>query len=452
VATVAAPGTGSTDRELALQRLEEVTAVLEQGGVPNSIYNDPLLFELEKENLFKRAWVFLAHESELPNPGDFVVRPIVDDSILVVRGDDGEVRAFINACRHRGSRLCMAEVGRAKNFTCIYHGWTFDRNGNLAGVPFDKAVYGGIDRSQLGLVPVAKVEICEGFVFGCLDENAMPLDDFLGDFKFYLQLTTRRSAAGLEVLGVPQRWVVEADWKIPAENLIGDAYHTPFSHRSTFEVGLVPFSSNDAKPGGPKTGVHVQAGNGDAAMSWRPEGWYMGYPPEMFETLRGQVSPEQSQVFFDGIGKGDGVWLTRWHLFPHLSCLNVAAIQDGRADPYCTLRVWQPKGPGVTEIFSWLLVEKDAPQELKERMRRAYILSFGPSGMLEQDDMENWRTISKTAQGEVARDVPQYVRMGEDVGLKPIAEWPGPGTAWPTQYFELPTMTFLKRWASWLRG
>ncbi len=262
----------------AEDRLAQAQRVLDDGLVPSSIYNDPLLFELEKERLFKRAWVFLAHETEIREPGDFVVRAIVDDSVLVIRADDGSVRAFLNHCRHRGSRLCQAEVGRAKTFTCIYHGWSYDRAGRLIGVPYDKAIYGGVDKAELGLFTV-RTESCEGFVFGCLDPDAPPLDEYLGDFRWYLELVTRRSAAGLEVVGVPQRWIVEADWKIASENLICDSYHTPFSHRSAFEVGLLPFAQADAKPGGSKTGLHIQVGNADVAMIFRPPDFYMGYPP-----------------------------------------------------------------------------------------------------------------------------------------------------------------------------
>jgi hypothetical protein len=108
--------------------------------------------------------------------------------------------------------------------------------------------------------------------------------------------------------------------------------------------------------------------------------------------------------------------------------------------------------PGVMEIYSWLLVESDAPREFKDASRRAYILSFGPSGMLEQDDMENWRTISRTAAGTESRAIPQFTRMGDGLGIDPIADWPGPGTAYPTQFFDLPVMTFLNRWTSYLRG
>ena len=441
----------SDDRhELAEARLREAVELLDGGYVPSWIYHDRLLFELEKERLFGHTWVFLAHETELPEPGDFVVRSIVDDSVLLVRGNDGVARGFLNQCRHRGSRLCQAEVGRAKNFTCIYHAWSYNREGKLVGVPYDKAIYKGIDRGALGLKPV-RVEACEGLLFGCLDEAAPPLDEFLGDFRFYLELVTRRSEAGLEVVGVPQRWIVEADWKIASENLVGDSYHTPFSHKSTFDVGLLPFSSADAKPGGAKTGLHIQVGNADVAMIYRRPGTYMGYPPEMVETLRSRIGDRQRALIDNGTGTGDGVFLNRFHLFPNLSCLNVGGIIEGHLDPYCSIRLWQPRGPGVMEIYSWLLVERDAPAEFKDASRRAYIVSFGPSGMLEQDDMENWRTISRTAQGSESREIPQYARMGAESQIEPIADWGGPGTAYPTQYFDLPAVTFLKRWASQLR-
>jgi len=214
---------------------------------------------------------------------------------------------------------------------------------------------------------------------------------------------------------------------------------------------LLPFAPSDAKPGGSKTGLHVRAGRADVAMIYRSRGTYMGYPPEFLETLRSRIGDDQRKLIDEG-PNGDGVFLNRWHLFPNLSCLNVAAVNGDRLDPYCSIRLWQPRAAGVMEIYSWLLVEADAAEEFKDASRRAYILSFGPSGMLEQDDMENWRTISRTAVGTDSRVVPQYARMGEDMGIEPIADWPGPGVAYPTQFFDLPTITFLKRWATWLAG
>jgi phenylpropionate dioxygenase-like ring-hydroxylating dioxygenase large terminal subunit len=431
-------------------RIEEIVSLLDQGYVPNYLYYDGELFELEQERLFSRTWVFLAHESEIPEPGDFVTRWIANDSILVLRGDDGVIRAFVNSCRHRGSRLCSAEIGRARNFTCIYHGWTYDRRGRLTGVPFGRAIYQDLDKSSLGLLPVAQVDTVEGFVFGCLSPETESLREYLGDFTFYLEMQTRRSKAGLEVLGVPQRWIVDADWKIGSENLLGDAYHTPYSHGSAYEIGLMPWGGEESKPGGAKAGVHVQAGNGDVALARRPPGFYYGYPDEMIDVLRSQLTQEQIKVFDEGTGDGSGSWIVRWHAFPNLSSINIPMMFDGASDPMYFIRLWRPMGPGVTECMSWVLVEADAPEEFKKRVRRAYIASFGASGMLEQDDMENWRTISKSAKGETSRHVRQFVKMGEGQGIEPLTFWPGPGTAWPTQFFDVPAKTFLKRWARWL--
>jgi hypothetical protein len=178
----------------------------------------------------------------------------------------------------------------------------------------------------------------------------------------------------------------------------------------------------------------------------------MGYPPEVLETLRSRIGDDQRRLIDEGPNGDAGTFLNRWHLFPNLSCLNVAGVVDDRLDPYMSIRLWQPRAAGVMEIYSWCLVEADASAEFKEASRRAYILSFGPSGMLEQDDMENWRTISRTAVGTDSRVVGQYARMGEGMGIEPIENWPGPGTAYPTQYFDLPTITFLQRWATWLGG
>lgn len=432
-------------------RIAEAKQQIQDGEVPGWIYNDPDVFRLEKERLFQRTWIYLAHESEVPDPGDFVVRNIVDDSILVVRGGDGGVRAFLNQCTHRGSQLCQFGEGSLRRFRCIYHGWTFNDTGELVAVPYDLEVYGGVDRPALGLRPVAQIAVRDGLVFACMDPGAPTFDEYLGEFAWYLDFLTKRSAAGLEVLGPPQRWVVNADWKIAAENLIGDSYHTPFSHRSIFDVGLLPFSTKDAAPGGAKTGLHVRVGYADLAMVQREGDAYMGYPPSVLETLSNQLAPDQKELLLRGAPGGGGTFMNRFHLFPNLSCLNVGAFVDGgRLDPYVSLRIWQPLGPGKMEIVSWLLVERDASREFKEASRRAYVVSFGSSGMLEQDDMENWTTISRVAVGVSGGQQRQMLRMGAHSPVDPIDDWIGPGDAYPTQYFDLPAQRFLERWADFL--
>jgi hypothetical protein len=102
------------------------------------------------------------------------------------------------------------------------------------------------------------------------------------------------------------------------------------------------------------------------------------------------------------------------------------------------------------EVVSWLMVERDQTEEFKARSRRAYLSCFGPAGMLEQDDMENWRTISGAASMTDGRTMAQYVEMGLRSGVEPIPDWIGPGTAYPTEYTEHAIRAFTKRWMSYL--
>ena len=121
-------------------------AVLEdvrQGMIPAHIYNDDEIFALEKERVFGRSWMFLAHESEIPRPGDYVVRRVVDDSFIVSRDESGTVRAMFNMCLHRGMQVCRAEMGNASHFRCPYHGWSYKNDGRLVGLPFHGEAYGG---------------------------------------------------------------------------------------------------------------------------------------------------------------------------------------------------------------------------------------------------------------------------------------------------------------------
>src|SRR6266403_5675523 len=99
----------------------------ERAHISRRVYVDPEIFELEQERLFSKAWLFLAHESELPGKGDYVTRNLAGDPVVVVRGDDGLIRAFLNSCRHRGMRLCRADKGRVSTIRCPYHGWTYSK-------------------------------------------------------------------------------------------------------------------------------------------------------------------------------------------------------------------------------------------------------------------------------------------------------------------------------------
>ncbi|MDR7608689.1 MAG: Rieske 2Fe-2S domain-containing protein, partial [Armatimonadota bacterium] len=184
--------------------LGQLVGDVRKGWIPAAIYSDPGVFEAEEERVFGRAWVFLAHESEIPEPGDYVVRRIVRDSFIVVRDEYGEVRVLANVCRHRGMQVCRAERGNASHFRCPYHGWTYRNTGDLVGVPFHEDAYGGdreFPKSEFGLLSAPRVASYNGLVFASLDPGAPPLEEYLGGFRFYLDFYTRQSPAGLEVHG-----------------------------------------------------------------------------------------------------------------------------------------------------------------------------------------------------------------------------------------------------------
>ena len=128
------------------------------------------------------------HESEIPNPGDYVRRYIGQDSCLVVRGDDGEVNILLNVCPHRGMSICREEEGNSRGFTCPYHGWSFDKQGTFRGAPFEREMYGDLLRRESDRLVLTKARVgnISGLLFANWDPDAEDFDDYLGEFKWYI--------------------------------------------------------------------------------------------------------------------------------------------------------------------------------------------------------------------------------------------------------------------------
>jgi 3-phenylpropionate/trans-cinnamate dioxygenase alpha subunit len=130
----------------------------EDGLISPHVFSSQEVYELELQRVFSKSWLFLAHDSQIPNPGDFFSTYMGADPVMIVRQADGSVAAFLNACRHRGMKVCRADEGNSKAFTCTYHGWSYDTAGRLINVPNRDEVYSTLDMSLWGLKPVSRLD------------------------------------------------------------------------------------------------------------------------------------------------------------------------------------------------------------------------------------------------------------------------------------------------------
>jgi len=160
------------------------------GRISREIFVSEQIFQEELENLFTRCWLFIGHESQIPNPGDFFVSRMGIDSVLMTRDNEGKVHVLLNSCRHRGMKVCRYDEGNTMQFYCPFHGWTYSVDGSLVtypgdlfGVPHFETAYGGkLDKKQWGLISCPQVVSYKGLIFATWDPEAPTFDEYLGTF------------------------------------------------------------------------------------------------------------------------------------------------------------------------------------------------------------------------------------------------------------------------------
>jgi len=158
-----------------------------------SLYYDPNVFEAELDRIFYKTWIWVAHESELPNPGDFRTTTIGRQPVIVVRDKAGEVHVLENRCRHRGATVCEEHHGNAKGFTCPYHSWSYGLDGALRALPYGDGYEGVVEKSELPLNRL-QVGIYQGLIFASFNRDIEPLDEFLGGAKPWIDLFMKQGA------------------------------------------------------------------------------------------------------------------------------------------------------------------------------------------------------------------------------------------------------------------
>ena len=368
----------------------------DSGLISRRIFIEDEIYQEELERIFARCWLFLCHETQIPKPGDFITTYMGEDSVLVMRETSGRVGAFLNVCPHRGNRLCRADNGNASAFICAYHGWTFGNDGNLKAVPnLQDAYYNDLNFSKWGLVQVAQLDIYKGLVFATFDKHAPSLMDYLGEMTWYLDSFFDRREGGVEVIGGVHKWIIPCNWKLPAENFGGDAYHVAWNHLSALTSGFTQAPAARQTPGGGT----LSPGNGHCILAVGAED-YSSAAEEIIRRYEESIRAETLSRLGERLEK---ITPNVGTLFPHMSFLRGSSR---------SFRVWHPKGPDKIEVISCQFVDKAAPQEIKDALRVTGLRAFGPSGVLEQDDMDNWEECTRTNRGTVTRRHSLNYQMG----------------------------------------
>lgn len=341
--------------------------------VHGSLYTDPAIYQAELQKIWYRTWVYVGHESEVPNPNDYVMKSIGPEPILMTRDKSGQINLLHNRCPHRGNRVCMTEKGNARSFTCPYHGWTFANDGALRGYPFPSG-YEGADRSKLGLGKVARVASHKGFVFGSFAEEGESLLEHLGAAAGAIDALCRNSPEGeVEVTAGYLKHKVKANWKFLVENET-DGYHPSFVHASIFEVaqsGIGTLYDSDS------TAVSRDFGKGHTENDLRPEFRKRGVPLSWFGTTAEKLPAYTAQMEAAyGKDKAREIMIDgtpHIMIFPNLF---IAEIQ---------LFVLQPLSVDHTVQHVTAIQFKGAP-DINRRLRQQTMGSVGPAGFLLADD------------------------------------------------------------------
>ena len=380
--------------------MSDYAALVENDRVHSRLYKDPAIFEEEMDRIFSKTWVWVAHDSQLPNPGDFITTHVGRQPVIVNRDKRGVVRVMLNRCRHRAATLCEAASGNAPGFVCPYHAWTYAQDGTLRGMPLPRG-YKDFDKSEHGLVQL-RVESYAGLIFATFDENAQSLDDFLGRARPWIDHFMKQ-AGGFPVKATGEhRFTFPGNWKIQLENTT-DAYHFPVVHKSFLTSldnateELFSFMQGD--------GYVEDLGNGHSVLVMIPElvdlEDNLEAPiaerfEELAEELRADYPEAQVRRIVRAVG-GSGFNL---NLFPNLAC------------SMAFFRVLRPISVDKTEIRHIAITMDGGPPAANRARLRLHEHFQGPMGFGTPDDADAWERVQRGAQA--GDDVWIMVNRGED--------------------------------------
>jgi len=347
----------------------------------------PEVLERERRAVFDRCWIYVGHGSEIATAGDYKSRQVAGRPLIFCRDEQGDVRALLNSCRHRGALVCTQPEGNAKRFFCLYHGWTYGNDGSLRSVPGEEAYGPHFDKGQLGLVPVPRLDSYGDFWFVNFDRDAIDLVDYLAGATEYIDLVTDQSPSGrMQIVAGSQEYDIRANWKLLAENSVDD-YHLPTAHATW--LAYMRNSGVDVRPAKeagallPAKGIGKDLGNGHLVID-NPN--YRGRPVAAWISIYGEEAKADIAAIREelvrrlGESRAARVADTNRNLvvFPNL------VINDGSS---VTVRTFFPTAPDHMHVTAWALGPAEETPAQRARRLDAFLTFYGPGGFATPDDV-----------------------------------------------------------------
>lgn len=392
-----------------------IAALVEADRVHRDVYTDPALFELERERVFARAWLYVAHDSELPDPGRFVTRTLAGRPVFALRGDDGSIRVFHNRCPHRGARLFIERDGNCgRRVVCPYHAWSFAHDGADARVPLPEGYAGTrLAPEAIALEPVGSVASHRGFVFARIAADGPSLAEWLGGAALCLDdMVDRAPADRLEIAPGCFRQIQRSNWKLFLENL-NDTLHPRLVHMPSY----APAAALKDRPGLTRheaLALGLVANNGAPVSFWEKLS-ILGYPYG-HTTMSGIIGDpaddpdwlayRDALVATKGEARAREILAVSRHntiIYPNLSIQ--AAFQQ--------LRVITPLAVDRTLVEVWHFRLVGAPEGLYRNRTRVFANTVNsPSSLIVPDDVDVYARV----QGGSRAGASPWLSLHRDAG------------------------------------
>ncbi|MFC5431636.1 Rieske 2Fe-2S domain-containing protein [Paraburkholderia denitrificans] len=407
------------------RELDQLLATAVQEDKQNGVYRcrrdifaNAELYELEMKHIFEGNWVYLAHESQIPDHNDYYTTWIGRQPIVITRDKSGELNAVINACAHKGAMLCRRKHGNKGSFTCPFHGWTFSNTGKLLKVKDEKATEYPVQFNSHGshdLKKVARFQSYRGFLFGSLNEDVLPLEDYLGESKVIIDQIVDQAPNGLEVLRGSSSYIYDGNWKMQMENGC-DGYH----------VSTVHWNYAATMGRRKEEGTKAVDANGWSKSVAGVYGFDNGHILLWTQTMNPEVRPvyQHREEIAARVGQERADFIVgqtrNLCVYPNVFLMDQFSTQ---------IRVVRPIGVDKTEVTIYCFAPKGESAQDRTTRIRQYEDFFNVSGMGTADDLEEFRACQATYNGagdlynDLSRGAPLWVHgadaNAQKMGLNP---------------------------------